>query len=439
MKRESQLWTTWCATARRGPRRVAVIHAASGVSCTAAALTEQAVAFAERLNDFGLGQRVAFQMPNGAAWLAFFLALQKQGLAAMPLDNGLPAEGCLELSRRLRARAFLNGKELQEIAAKAPGERSRSCCIKITSGSTDVPKAIACRAEHLLADGRQVVATMGIRPRDRNLAAVPLGHSYGLGNLVMPLILQGTSLVCAGEFLPRQLVEWIGRHAVTVFPSVPAIFRVLASLPPGARMTGLRTAISAGAMLSPEVARAFHARFGIRIHNFYGSSETGGISYDRSGLASLEGRSVGKPLRGVSITVTGGRITVTSPAVATRTGRWRLGDRGEWNTRGELVLLGRVGREANIGGKKVHPLEVERVLRSVPGVNDVEVWLEHRQGRDLLAAAIETSLARTKIEHALAGKLPAWKWPGIYFLAAQLPRTARGKLDRALIKKNGAR
>ncbi len=434
MKRESQLWTTWCATARRGPRRVAVIDAASGASCTAGALTDQAVALSERLSDFRPGQRVAFQMPNSAMWLAFFLALQKRGLAAMPLDNGLPMAGCVELSRRLRARAFFDGKEFQEISAQAPGGRT-GCCVKITSGSSHGPKAIPCRAEHLLADGRQVVATMGIRPRDRNLAAIPLGHSYGLGNLVMPLILQGTSLVCAADFLPRQLVEWIGRHAVTVFPSVPAIFRVLAALPPGARLTGLRTAISAGAMLSPEVARAFHARFGIRIHNFYGSSETGGISYDRSGFASLEGRSVGKPLEGVAITVTGGRITVTSPAVATRTGRWRLGDRGEWNSRGELVLLGRVGQGANIGGKKVHPLEVERVLRALPGVNDAEVWLEHRQGRDLLAAAVETSLARAKIEHALAGKLPAWKWPRVYFLAAQLPRTVRGKLDRASLKK----
>jgi acyl-CoA synthetase (AMP-forming)/AMP-acid ligase II len=434
MKRESQLWTTWCATARRGSGRVAVIDAATGASCTAGALTDQAVALAERLSDFRPGQRVAFQMPNSAMWLAFFLALQKRGLAAMPLDNGLPMAGCVELSRRLRARAFFDGKEFQEISAQAPGGRT-GCCVKITSGSSHGPKAIPCRAEHLLADGRQVVATMVIRPRDRNLAAIPLGHSYGLGNLVMPLILQGTSLVCAGEFLPRQLVEWIGRHAVTVFPSVPAIFRVLAALPPGARLTGLRTAISAGAMLSLEVARAFHARFGVRIHNFYGSSETGGISYDRSGLASLEGRSVGKPLEGVAITVTGGRITVTSPAVATRTGRWRLGDRGEWNSRGELVLLGRVGQGANIGGKKVHPLEVERVLRALPGVTDAEVWLEHRQGRDLLAAAVETSLARAKIEHALAGKLPAWKWPRVYFLAAQLPRTVRGKLDRASLKK----
>ena len=221
---------------------------------------------------------------------------------------------------------------------------------------------------------------------------------------------------------------------VTVFPGVPALFRVLATLPPGATLGGLRTTISAGAILAPETAQAFHARFGVKIHNFYGSSETGGITYDSSGGASLTGRSVGKPLRGVKVTVREGRITVASRAVSTPGGTWRLPDRGEWNGRGELVLLGRAGRGANIGGKKVHPLEIERALRALPGVSDAHVWLEHRHGRDSLEAAVETRLTRATIEHALAAKLPAWKMPKHFLIAEELPRTARGKLDVARIK-----
>jgi acyl-coenzyme A synthetase/AMP-(fatty) acid ligase len=241
-------------------------------------------------------------------------------------------------------------------------------------------------------------------------------------------------VVCAAEYLPRQLVEWMARYHVTIFPGVPALFRVLASLPPGLAPGPLRTAISAGAILPPETAQAFRARFGIQIHNFYGSSETGGISYDRTGTASLTGRSVGRPLRGVRVVVRGGRITVASAAVATPTGKWRLPDLGEWNARRELVLLGRGGPGANISGKKVHPLEIERALRSIPGVSDALVWLEQRGGCDLLAAAAETRHSRAKLEHALAEKLPAWKMPKRYVLAPHLPRTARGKLDVARLK-----
>jgi acyl-coenzyme A synthetase/AMP-(fatty) acid ligase len=430
---ESELWTAWQNTARRLPGHVTVIDAAGGREWTAEALTGHADSFVERLRDFRPGQRVAFQLPNGADWVAFFLALQRQGLAAMPLDGGLPLEGCLDLARRLKARSLFAHSTFHEADAKAPV--TRAACIKVTSGTGDAPKAIACRASHLLADGRNIIATMGVRPGDRNVAAIPLGHSYGLGNLVMPLVLQGTPIVCAAEFLPRQLIDWISRHHVTVFPGVPALFRVLAALPSGATMGRLRLAISAGAMLAPEIAQAFHARFGVKIHNFYGSSETGGISYDRTGTASLFGRSVGRPLRGVRLVVKAGRLIVASAAVATPTGKWRLPDRGEWNARGELVLLGRGGQGANIGGKKVHPLEIERALRSITGVSDAHVWLEHRAGRDLLAAAAETKLTRHRIEHALAEKLPAWKMPKHLQLAPELPRTARGKLDVAQLRR----
>jgi acyl-coenzyme A synthetase/AMP-(fatty) acid ligase len=432
MKGSGELWTTWMKTARRCRGRVVLIEAESGREWTADELTQHALELAGQFEDFRRGQRIAFQLPNGAGWLAFFLALQKQGLAAIPLDNGLPAAGCLELARRLRVRAcFTHGKR-HEIDPGAP--RTLAACLKVTSGSSDAPKAIACRAAHLLADGRNIISSMGLRAGDRNLAVIPLGHSYGLGNLVLPLILQGTALVCAGAYVPRQLVDWVTRHRVTVFPGVPALFRVLAALPPGPALGGLRTVISAGAMLGAETAQAFQTRFGVKIHNFYGSSETGGISYDRTGDASLTGRSVGKPLRGVNVSVQGGRITVASDAVALPAGKWRLPDRGEWNQRGELVLLGRAGQGANIGGKKVHPLEIERALRALPGVSDAHVWLEHRQGRDSLAAAVETRLARATIEHALAANLPAWKMPRHFLVAPELPRTARGKLDVVRLK-----
>ena len=75
--------------------------------------------------------------------------------------------------------------------------RRNVCCIKLTSGTTGELKPILCSASNLVADGKQIIRTMGIRPADRNLAVIPLGHSYGLGNLVMPLLLQGTSVACA--------------------------------------------------------------------------------------------------------------------------------------------------------------------------------------------------------------------------------------------------
>lgn len=432
---EGLLWAHWQGRQKRLGSKIALIDAAKDAAWTAHALTEAALSFSDRLLRYRAGERIAFRLPNGPDWFALFLALQRAGLAAAPLDAGMPAEGCVETARRLGARALYLDGEFHLLKTAFPPSKT-CCCVKITSGSGAVPKAVECRAEHLLADGRQVIRTMGIRANDLNLAAIPLGHSYGLGNLVMPLILQGTALVCAGDYMPRQLVEWIERYRVTVFPAVPALLRVLAALPPGrGDCPSLRTVISAGAVLTPAVAQAFFARYGVKIHNFYGASETGGICYDRTGGASLTGRSVGKPLAGVSVTVKAGRVTVESPAVATRTGKWRVNDFGDWNGRGELALLGRAGQGANIGGKKVHPLEVERVLRTLPGVTDAAVWLRQSEGRDLLAAGVETARSRAELERALAARLPAWKLPKAWFIALELPRTARGKLDLAALQR----
>ena len=140
-------------------------------------------------------------------------------------------------------------------------------------------------------------------------------------------------------------------------------------------------------------------------------------------------------MRGVTVTLSSGRVTVAGPAVATRTGRWRLADAGEWNSRGELVLLGRAGRGANIGGKKVHPLEIERALRALPGVADAAVWRLEAADREVLGAVVETTRTRAELERELAARLPAWKLPKHLLLLPELPRTARGKIDHAALRR----
>lgn len=431
--RSSLIWRQWVRTSRLCRKKVVLINAADGALWTAAQLDELIQEHLRALPPARPGERIAFRL-TGASGLALFLALQRAGYVAVPLDLGIPKEGCLELARRVDARALLWEGKYHLLPG---GKISRTAaCVKLTSGSEGGdPKIIECRAEHLIADGRQIIATMKLRPQDRHLAAIPLGHSYGLGNLVMPLILQGATLILAEHFVPNQLVSWLDDFHATVFPGVPALFRVLAARPGLERPKKLRVAISAGAPLPAETARAFWERYGVSIHNFYGSSETGGICYDRTGKASLTGRSVGTPLEGVKVSIRAGKITVKSRAVTTRSGSWVLPDIGEWNKYDEVVLMGRTARDANIGGKKVHPGEIERALRAIPQVTDASVWILHHGGRDYLGAAVESSLSQVMLERQLAERLPTWKMPRRFFIAEELPRTSRGKLETALLKK----
>jgi acyl-CoA synthetase (AMP-forming)/AMP-acid ligase II len=406
----TSLWALWQATAERRPNHIAAIDANTGRELTCHDLTELAERIASPLD----GRIVPICQPNSAIWLASFLAIQKIHAAALPLDPSLPTEAQEKMVRRAT-------KNLP----------ARSCCIKLTSGTTGDLKPVYCSATNLCADGEHIIRTMRIRPSDRNLAIIPLGHSYGLGNLVMPLILQGTAIVCAQTFVPREILELIAKHSVTVFPTVPVILRALAQLKNAPKSSTLRLVISAGAPLSAEVAQQFHQRFGIKIHNFYGSSETGGICYDRTGTATLSGRSVGKPLHDVTVQIRrDGRVSVRS-----RAGNATLPDLGEWNRYDELRLLGRVGEVANIGGKKVAPAEVERALRELRGVTDAWVTvLKDKHGNDHLAAAIETTYSRMEIEKELLNILVSWKLPRVWLINPELPRSNRGKLHTAELR-----
>ncbi len=400
----TSLWKLWQATADRGATKTAVIDAETGREWTYRELTTLAERSAAPLD----GRIVPICQPNSAFWLAAFLGVQKIGAAAFPLDPSLPAEAQERTVRRA-----------------IRGLPARSCCIKLTSGTTGDLKFVYCSTANLRADGEHIIRTMGIRPTDRNLAVIPLGHSYGLGNLVMPMLLQGTAVVCAPMFVPRQILQWIERYRISVLPAVPAVLRALAQLEGAAKPPSLRLVISAGAPLSAEVAQQFYRRYGLKIHNFYGSSETGGICYDRTGNATLSGRCVGKPMNGVTVRIRrDGRVSVNS-----RAGKATLPDLGEWNQYGELRLLGRVGDVANIGGQKVSPAEVERALRELHGVSDAWVTvIKDKRGNDCLAAVVETTRGRTDIEEGLLQALPAWKLPKRWLIDAALPRTDRGKL-----------
>jgi acyl-coenzyme A synthetase/AMP-(fatty) acid ligase len=203
--------------------------------------------------------------------MAMFLALQERGAVALPLDIALPPAQRAAVAARLGAHWLWDavaGQNWQPLDTEAPPALAEAdyCLVKTTSGSTGQPKPLLFTSANMLADGRQIAATMGIEPEDRNLGAIPFGHSYGLGNLVLPLIAQGTALVCSTEILPDALAAQIERHQATVLPSVPAVLRALAeSSVDGARLRSLRRVISAGAPLRPETAAAFLARFGVPV------------------------------------------------------------------------------------------------------------------------------------------------------------------------------
>jgi acyl-coenzyme A synthetase/AMP-(fatty) acid ligase len=192
--------------------------------------------------------------------------------------------------------------------------------------------------------------------------------------------------------------------------------------------------------LPEQVARDIAARHGVRLHNFYGSSETGGIAYDRTGAATLAG-GVGRALRGVTITArAGATLEVSSAAVLTHgnrrrhgtTGCWLMADRVRTDPRGQVFLLGRRGSTVKIAGRRVDLAAVNARLRRLPGVRDA--WTGVSAGADpVLGAVVVTARTSAELRAALGADTAGWRIPKRLVVVAALPLTARGKPDpRAL-------
>lgn len=435
------LLQAWNRTVCAAPEALAVLDATTGRRWSRREIDAEAAAWSTQAGKSAAGQTIAFADGNGPGWLRVFLGLLQSGAVAVPLDPGEPVEAQRILARQIGATGLWCGAQLETVAPGGRAPRDGRRVVKLTSGSTGLPRALRFTDAQMLADGRQVAAGMGIRADDLNLGLIPWGHSYGLGNLVMPLLMQGTAILFGVAPLPHAIAAAIAEHRPTIFPAVPALLRALAESSVAAgELASLRTVISAGAPLAPEVARAFHAKFGCRVHSFYGSSETGGITYDPSGECAAEGRSVGLPLPGVQLRFGRGKRFWVASAAVTGRGTFRPADRGELNERGELVLLGRAGRLLKIAGRRLDPAEVERTLRGLPGVSDAFVEA-HGDRADALAAAVVSRDAAPVLRDALRTRIAAWKIPKKILVLPEFPRTARGKADlrrlRALLHGQG--
>jgi acyl-CoA synthetase (AMP-forming)/AMP-acid ligase II len=438
LPRPRTLLSAWHRTLRANPGAAALVDDAAGRTWSRREIDAAAAAWAARHGRALHGSTVVFAEANGAGWLEVFLGLLQSGAVVAAVEPGEPAAAQRALAHAVGAAALWSEGRLDSLAShrqrRPPGAR----LLKLTSGSSGAPRVLAFTDAQLLADGRQVCATMGIRARDRNLGLIPFGHSYGLGNIVVPLLAQGTAVVCGVPPLPQAVAAAVARWRPTVFPSVPALLRALAETTADpAPWRSLRTVISAGAPLAAETAQKFYERFGRKIHNFYGSSETGGIAYDRSGEATLSGRSVGEPLEGVRLTWEGrGRFIVRSAAVFTlgnpraRRGRGahRPADLARPDPAGRIVLLGRRGRMLKLAGRRLDPAEVERALEALPGVREARV-AAHPRRSDALAAAVAGEIGADAALAALRARLAAWKIPRRLIVVPEFPRTPRGKID----------
>ena len=435
----------WQEILRNRHRETAVFANDRSTLRTFQEVEDERAAWREHLSSFSNGDCIVAAIGNDPSWPAFLLACWDQALVVAPIEPDLQAAQLDRIFQLTQAQGIVQGIDIQRFDRPAISWKGPSPdLLKITSGTTGAPRAVRFRESQLMADCRNICETMGIRPDDVNFGVIPLSHSYGFSNLITPLLYQGTSLVCSTDRMPRAVYNHLQSCGATVFPGTPALFQALGSLSDIHKSVGLRLCVSAGAPLAPEVSRRFHCRFGLKIHSFYGSSECGGIAYDRSEDLERPSGFVGTPLNGVKVTkIDDGRISVRGPNVADGYfpapdievldgTRFVPSDIIEWTNLG-LQLVGRVSDFVNIAGKKVHPSTIEEHLRKLPGVLDAIVFgiPSANRNEELVAYVVAgNGVSRQGLEDHCREGLSSWQVPREFRILTELPFNQRGKINR---------
>jgi acyl-coenzyme A synthetase/AMP-(fatty) acid ligase len=215
-------------------------------------------------------------------------------------------------------------------------------------------------------------------------------------------------------------------------------------------LPALRRAVSAGEALEAETVASFRQAMDVEPADGYGQTETGHLTGNLAGEPIVPG-SMGRPLPGVELRIEAGELQLKASSSPTFFSRYLDGERfeGEWWPTGDLVREedGRLffeGRDDDVivsSGYRIGPVEVESALLSHPAVAEAAAVAAPDPERGAVVRAIvvlrdrrpNDELARELQEHCKRETAP-YKFPRIVEFAAELPKTASGKVKRAELR-----
>ena len=395
------------------------VHAGDA-TCTWDELRHRAEDVACALADAGVqaGQPVGVMLPNGIDLIAALFGVWRADAVYVPLNPRLTAPEVDRIVAKVPPAAVVTTPELAtrftgipvlvhdsswrrtgpDASAVSTTFDPAVALVQFTSGTTGEPKPVLLEHDGVLRLLEGVVAKIrgGGAPRAAapmaNLIPVSLSLWAGIYNVLFAFLV-GAPVVVMDRFATGEFAELVRRHGIrsTVLP--PAAMTALADDEGIADLAPLRLVRSITAPLSPLQARRFKDRFGLAVLNSYGQTELGGeivgwTAADARAHGDTKLGAVGRPHAGVELRVVEdtGELWVRTPAMAagyadgsdlgdrlSDDGWFRTGDVGRVDADGFLWIEGRVSDMVNRGGLKVHPGEVEEVLRLAPDVADAAV------------------------------------------------------------------
>jgi acyl-coenzyme A synthetase/AMP-(fatty) acid ligase len=336
-------------------------------------------------------------------------------------------------------------------AAVEPMGAEDPALVVFTSGTTGEPRGVVHPYRYLDGQRAQAEHWLGSRPGELVWCTTAPGWSKSARNVFLAPWLSGAAAVIHdGRFDPAERLEIAEALGVNVLCQAPTEYRMLAKRTALRPLSALRRMVSAGEALEAETVAAFREEMGLEPADGYGQTETGHISGNLAGEPVVPG-SMGRPLPGIEVRVEGGELQLLAASSPTFFSRYLDGEcfEGEWWPTGDLVReedgwLFFEGRGDDVivsSGYRIGPVEVESALLSHPAVAEAAAIAAPDPERGAVVRAIVVprdrepgpELARELQEHCKRETAP-YKFPRIVEFAAELPKTASGKVKRAELR-----
>ena len=407
------------------------------------------------------GNRLCVYLPNCLEMIEVYLASVKLGVIFVPINILYRDREISHILHDAEPAAFLREEDLPALRAEVSSMPVRRPAVRVdgsapagiiyTSGTTGTSKGAVLSHDNFASNAINLLTCWQISSSDRFLLALPLFHVHGLGNGLHCWLMSG----CLMRLLPRfehakAAAEFLDFRP-TLFFGVPTIYVRLLDIPEEeAREIGgfMRLFVSGSAPLPAQVFAEFEAKFGHRILERYGMSETL-MNISNPYIGERRPGTVGLPLPGVSVQIRDGELWLKGPNVfsgywrredATRDafeGGWfRTGDVAEVSEDGYYTLRGRRSDLIISGGFNIYPREIEEFLLEQEEVAEAAVAGVPDAVRGEVPVAyvvLRRPVAADALAERCRAAMASFKLPRRFVFLDKLPRNAMGKVQKRLL------
>ncbi len=328
-----------------------------------------------------------------------------------------------------------------------------------TSATTGMPKGVPLTHHNLASCTDACIKHVFPSGQHKFLGLVPLFHSLGLlATLIVPMALAAPVYYLA-RFSPMGTLAALREHRPTIAVAIPSMLKMLALTKSASAddFSSLFALLSGGEALPASLRETFLQRFGVRIMEGYGLSETCGpvsvnspTRYRAGSVGQLLPGAIanivddaGKPappgiegeiLLGGPMVMAGYHNLPDATAAVMSNHLFRSGDLGKVDADGFLFITGRAKDLIIVSGEKLHPREIEELLLHHPAIADAAVVGRKDESRGEAVVAFLVAREGHVIEPAhikeylRSHDVPGWKIPREIITIEALPRSPTGKV-----------